>query len=159
MEDVKKKELLSVYSGEAEQPFEWSAGKYVSRFLVEMRDNKRLVGCKCPKCKKVLVPPRRVCGECFVQMDEIVTLSGEGSLYSFTVLNFGFVDPDTGIQRPVPYTCANIALDGTDCTWAHYLEETDPAKIKIGMRLRPVWEENRRGHLLDIKHFVPVEGK
>jgi hypothetical protein len=157
MEEIKKKELLSVYSGEAEQPFEWSAGKYVSRFLMEMRDNKTLVGSKCPKCSKVLVPPRRVCGDCFVQMDEIVKLSGKGSLYSFTVVNFGFVDPDTGLKRPVPYTCAYITLDGTNCTYAHYLSETDPAKISIGMRVQPVWEENRRGHLLDIKHFEPID--
>ena len=157
MEQEEKKELLYVYSGEAEQPFEWSAGKYVSRFLTEMRDGKTLVASKCPKCKKVMIPPRRVCGDCFVEMDEIVPLSGKGTIYSYTVLSFGFVDPDTGKQRPVPYTCSAINLDGTDCTYAHFLEETDPEKLHIGMRVEAVWEEDRKGHLLDIKHFKTIE--
>lgn len=152
-----KKKPLTIYSGEAEQPFEWSAGKYTSKFLVEMRDHKRLVGIRCPKCKKVFVPPRRVCGECFVTMDEIVELSGEGTVYSYSVLNFGFVDPDTGKQRPVPYTSAHIALDGTDNAFPHFLEETDPDKLRVGMRVEPVWEEERRGHLTDIRYFRTIE--
>jgi hypothetical protein len=156
-EQAKGKELLTIFSGEAEQPFEWSAGKYTSRFLVEMRDNKRLVGIRCPKCQKVLVPPRRVCGECFVPMDEIVELSGRGTVYSYTVLNFGFMDPDTGKERPVPYTSAHISLDGTDNTYPHFLEETDPAKLRVGMRVEVVWEERRTGHLLDIRHFRSIE--
>lgn len=152
-----KKKLLSIYSGEAEQPFEWSAGKYTSKFLVEMRDNKKLFGSRCPKCKKVLVPPRRVCGECFVQMDEVVELGNKGTVSSYTVLNFGFVDPGTGKQRPVPYTVANVDLDGADNSYPHFLEETDPDKLRIGMRVEAVWEENRTGHLLDIRYFKTIE--
>ena len=152
-----KKELLTISSGEAEQPFEWSIGKYGSKFLAELRDNARIVGIRCPKCQKVLVPPRKVCGDCFVEMDEIVPLSGEGTLNSFTVLNFGFVDPSTGKQKPVPYTWAFINLDGADNTFIHYLDETDLGKLKIGMRVRAVFEEDRKGQLLDIKHFETIE--
>jgi uncharacterized OB-fold protein len=152
-----KKWLLTVSSGEAEQPFEWSIGKYGSKFLQEIRDNKQIVGVKCPKCKKVFVPPRKVCGDCFVAMDEIVPLSGEGTLNTYTVLNFGFVDPDTGVQKPVPYTWAFIDLDGADNTFIHYVEETDLEKLHVGMRVRAVFEEERRGHLLDIKHFEVIE--
>lgn len=152
-----KEEPLFVSSGEAEQPFQWSAGKYISRFLVEMRDRRRIVGVRCPECKRVLVPPRRVCGECFVPMEEIVPVSDKGTVYAFTVLNFGFVDPDTGKQRPVPYTSVNIVLDGADNTFPHFLEETDPEKLRVGMRVQAVWEERRRGHLLDIRHFRTIE--
>lgn len=152
-----KKTMSSISSGEAEQPFKWSAGRYGSKFLTELRDNKRIVGIRCPQCKKVLVPPRRVCGDCFVAMDEIVELPGEGTVETFTVLSFGFVDPDTGKQRPVPYTWAFIKLDGADNTFIHYLEETNQDKLRIGMRVRPVFEDNRRGHVLDIRHFETIE--
>lgn len=151
-------ELLSVSSGEAEQPFEWSVGKHVSRFLCELRDSARIVGIRCPSCRKVFVPPRNVCGECFAALDEIVPLSGEGSLVTYTVLSFGFVDPDTGRLKPVPYTWAFIRLDGTDNTFIHYVEETDPEKLHVGMRVRAVFEEERRGHMLDIRHFETVAG-
>jgi len=152
-----KKELLTVQSGEAEQPFNWAMGKYVSKFMTELRDNKRIVGVRCPKCKKVYVPPRQVCGDCFVPMEEIVPLSGKGSIYCFTVLSFGFVDPDTGKQRPVPYTWAFIALDGADTCLPHFVDLADPKRLKVGMRVEAVFEDKRRGHLLDIKHFKVIE--
>jgi uncharacterized OB-fold protein len=151
-----KKELLSISSGEAEQPFEWSVGRHTSKFLTELRDKKRIVGIRCPECKKVLVPPRNVCGECFVPLDEIVELSGKGTVETFTILSFGFVDPDTGRQKPVPYTWALIRLDGSDTTLIHYVEETDPSKLHVGMRVQAVFEEERRGHLLDIRHFETI---
>jgi len=151
-----EKELLTIGSGEAEQPFQWSCGKYTSKFLTELRDHARIVGIRCPQCRRVLVPPRNVCGECFVPLDEIVELSGKGTVVTFTVLSFGFVDPDTGKQRPVPYTWAFIKLDGADNTFIHYVEETDLAKLRVGMRVQAVFEEQRRGHLLDIKHFAAI---
>ncbi len=152
-----KKKLLFINSGEAHQPFEWSIGKYGSKFLSELRDNQRIVGIRCPKCQKVFVPPRKVCGDCFVAMDEIVPLSGEGTVNTYTVLSFGFVDPSTGIQKPVPYTWAFISLDGADNTFIHYLEEIDLEKLRVGMRVKAVFEEERSGQLLDIKHFVTIE--
>ena len=152
-----KPERLFITSGEAEQPFDWSIGKHGSKFLQELRDNKRIVGIRCPQCHKVFVPPRKVCGECFVAMDEIVPLSGEGTVNTYTVLNFGFVDPDTGLQKPVPYTWAFIDLDGADNTFIHYVEETDLDKLHVGLRVRAVYEENRTGRLLDIKHFETIE--
>ncbi|MFH1136234.1 MAG: Zn-ribbon domain-containing OB-fold protein [Pseudomonadota bacterium] len=154
---AEKKILLSVGSGEAEQPFEWSIGKHGSKFLLELRDNKRLVGVRCPKCRKVYTPVRKVCGDCFTAMDEIVPLSGEGTVATFTVLNFGFVDPDTGRQKPVPYTWAFINLDGSDNSFIHFVEETDLEKLHIGMRVRAVFEEERRGTILDIKHFETIK--
>ena len=152
-----KSERLFITSGNAEQPFEWSIGKYGSKFLLELRDNKRIVGIRCPQCHKVFVPPRKICGECFVPMDEIVPLRGEGTINTYTVLNFGFVDPDTGLQKPVPYTWAFIDLDGADNTFIHYVEETDLNKLHVGMRVRAVFEEQRTGKLLDIKHFETIE--
>ncbi len=146
-------EYLKIESGEMEQPFEWSAGRYGSRFLTELRDNKRIVGIKCPKCGFVYAIPRQVCRTCFVEMSEWVPLSNKGTLITFTVLSFGFIDPDTGMEKPVPYTCALVKPDGADTSIAHFLNETDISKIKIGMRVQAVYEDKRKGSLLDIKHF------
>jgi uncharacterized OB-fold protein len=73
------------------------------------------------------------------------------------VLNFGFIDPDTGTQKPVPYTCAFIKPDGADTAIAHFIDETDMEKLDIGMRVRAVFEEKRTGRLLDIKHFTVID--
>ncbi|MDY6852330.1 MAG: Zn-ribbon domain-containing OB-fold protein [Thermodesulfobacteriota bacterium] len=154
---TEKKEFLSIGSGEAEQPFNWSIGKHGSKFLTEIRDNKKIFGVRCPKCGKVYTPIRKVCGDCFVPMEELVELSGKGSVYMFTVLSFGFVNPETGEQRPVPYTYAFIQLDGADNRFVHFLEESDVNKIRIGMRVEVVFEEERKGNMLDIKHFRTIE--
>jgi len=147
------KDLLTISSGEMSQPFNWSVGRYGSKFLTELRDHKKILGIKCPTCGRVYVPPRRVCGRCFVEMADWVELPPTGTLAAFTVLMFSFVDPDTGLERPVPYGYGYVKFDGADSTFPHFLEETDYKKIKIGSRVEAVFEEIRRGHLLDIKHF------
>ena len=49
-----KDELLTIRSSiDAEQPYNYSAGKYRARFITEIRENKRFIGVRCPKCKKV----------------------------------------------------------------------------------------------------------
>jgi uncharacterized OB-fold protein len=150
---MEKKDLLTIYSGEMAQPFNWSVGRYGSKFLTELRDHKKIFGIKCPSCGRVYVPPRRVCGRCFVEMFDWVELPPRGTLAAFTVLMFSFVDPDTGLERPVPYGYGYVKFDGADSTFPHFLEETDYKKIKIGQRVEAVFEEKRRGHLLDIKYF------
>ncbi len=153
--DEEKRMYLVIESGEMSQPFRWSAGTYGSRFLTEIRDNKKFWGIKCPKCGKVYVPIRSVCGPCYTEMTELVPLSDEGTLITFSVVSFGFVDPSTGLQRPVPYGYAVIQLDGADSYLIHFIDETDPEKMKAGMRVRAVFEEDgkRTGSMMDIKHF------
>lgn len=152
-----KKELLTISSGEAEQPFKWSVGVYGSKFLKELRDNKKILGIKCPKCGRVYIPPRRVCGRCFVEMKEWVELSDKGTVENFTVVYFSFLDPATGKERPVPYGYGHIKLDGADSAIEHFIEETDIKKIRIGMRVQAVFEEKRQGTPLDIKCFRTIE--
>jgi uncharacterized OB-fold protein len=51
---------------------------------------------------------------------------------------------------------AFIKLDGADTSVAHFLSETDIDKIRNGMHVEAVFEEKRKGSLLDIKHFAPI---
>jgi uncharacterized OB-fold protein len=150
-----RKEYIVIDSGDLEQPFRWSAGSYGSRFLTEIRDEKKFIGIRCPKCGKVYVPLRRVCGPCYAEMTELVPVSDEGRIVTYSVVSFGFVDPSTGQQKPVPYGYAAIHLDGADSYLLHFVDETDPAKIKPGDRVKAVFEEDgkRTGSLLDIKYF------
>ncbi len=149
-----KKELLSVTSGEAFQPFNWSVGKYGSKFLAELRDNKTFYGIKCPECGRVYVPPRKVCGRCHAAMNELVRVSDEGEIVVCAIIRFGFVDPSTGTQRPVPYTYAYIRLDGADTLFPHFVDSTDPDKVKVGARVKAVFEDKRTGSVMDIRHFT-----
>lgn len=154
-DDSPKRQYIIVESGDSGQPFRWSAGTYGSKFLTEIRDNRRLWGIRCPGCGKVYVPIRSVCGPCYTEMTELVPLGDEGTLVTFSVVSFGFVDPSTGLQKQVPYGYAVIQLDGADSYLIHYIDETDPEKMKPGDRVKAVFEEDakRTGSLLDIKYF------
>jgi len=152
-QEEKKQELLTVTSGEMYQPYNWSAGSRGSRFLTELKENKRLFGIKCPKCGRVYVPPRKVCGRCYVAMDELVPVSDEGEIVVCAIIEFGFVDPATGVQRPVPYGYIFVRLDGADTTLPHFCNSADPEKVKVGARVKAVFEDERKGSLMDIRHF------
>ena len=140
-------------------PYKWSAGKFGSRFLESIRENKQFIGIKCPSCEKVYVPPREICGPCFRKMDEWVELGNEGILLAYSIVSYKFIDPNTGETRPVPYTYGYIELDGASTTISHFIDEQDSEKLYPGLRVRAVFEEQRKGSLEDIKHFEILTNK
>ncbi|MBT8338782.1 MAG: Zn-ribbon domain-containing OB-fold protein [Desulfatitalea sp.] len=144
---------------ETPMPYEWSIGKYGSRFFQEIREKNQFIGIRCPGCGKVYIPPRRVCGPCFKELDELVELPNQGAITAFSIVNYPFIDPNTGIQRPIPYTYGYIRIDGADNIFSHIIDETDENKIKVGMRVRAVFKEKdaMQGHINDIKHFEIVD--
>ncbi len=136
-------------------PYEWSIGKHGSRFFQEIRENQRFIGIRCPSCGMVYVPPRRLCGPCFRELDELVPLPNEGVLTAFSVVNYPFIDPDTGEQRPIPYTYGYIRIEGADAIFSHIINETDLSKIQVGMKVKAVFKkpEEMQGNIQDIRYF------
>jgi len=128
-----------------------NTGATGTKFLKEIRDNKKILGIKCPGCGKVYVPPRLHCPTCFTKMTEWVELSGKGTLSSYTVVRY----EEPYLPKPVPFAYAVIQMDGADTGMAHVLGEVDLDKIKVGMRLEPVFKEEREGSILDIDYFKP----
>ncbi|MBF0120472.1 MAG: Zn-ribbon domain-containing OB-fold protein [Desulfobacterales bacterium] len=148
---------MVIDSGNARQPFNYSVGLYGSKFFKELKENKRFLGVKCPKCSKVYIPPRKVCGECFIETREFVEVGPRGKIGSFTILRYAFIDPETGEQKPVPYGYGFIRLDGADTLFQHYINISDENKVKIGAIVEPVFAENRKGTIRDILHFNIVD--
>ncbi len=147
------KGIITVSSGDAFQPFHYGVGKYGTKFLTELKENKKFWAVRCADCKKCYVPPRPLCGPCYKLMDDWVEVGPEGAVTAFTILRFAFLDPETGAKKPVPYGYGFIRLDGADTQLQHFLA-LDPARPpRIGMRVRPVFEAERRGTLRDIRHF------
>lgn len=140
-------------------PYAYSAGRYVSRFLVALRDEGKILASRCSHCNTVLVPPRIICGQCFAEMREFVEVGPQGTLRTFSVINFPFIDPFTGTERPVPYGYAIIQLDGCDNRFPHFLEETDLHRLRIGLRVEAVFKprSERQGAMTDITHFRVIE--
>jgi len=138
-------------------PFRYSAGRAASRFFAELRKNKRILATKCSKCGKAYVPPRPVCGECFEALEEWVEVGPKGTLVGYTVVHFPFLDPLTGKMRPVPYGYGFIVLDGAATKIQHFIQETDIEKLRFGLKVEPVFKEERQGNFADIEYFRIVE--
>jgi uncharacterized OB-fold protein len=136
-------------------PQRFATGPIMGRFLRELRDNKRIMANVCPKCGRFQLPAREVCAICRVPVTDFVEVGPEGVIQSFDLVYYASPDPLTGKARKAPYTTTNVLLDGVkgeDTLW-HLLNETDPKKIKRGMRVRAVFNEVRTGSMHDIKYF------
>jgi len=107
----------------------------------------------------VYVPPRRICGPCFRELDELVPLPNKGTLTAFSVVNYPFIDPGTGEQRPIPYTYGYIRIEGADSIFSHIINETDVSKIRVGMKVEAVFKnpEEMKGNIEDIRYFDILE--
>jgi len=152
---AEKKELLAM-DYLISLPVRYDAGLYMGRFLKGLM-NKEIWANKCPKCGRISVPPRALCGRCLgVEMDEWVKLSDEGVLESFEVCFYDFIQSNTGKIQKAPWVKATFIMDH-GVIMEHYMVPPDPTKHKVGDRYKVAWNENRVGEFHDILHFVKKE--
>jgi uncharacterized OB-fold protein len=139
--------------GKLELPYKYFAGEFDSKFLAALRDSQKIMGARCPKCKKVFIPPRSSCEICFGKIDEWVEIGPKGKITSFCVVNY----KEPYMPMEPPYVLALIKLDGADSAFTHLVSEIAPDKVKVGMTVEPVFAEQRKASILDIKYFKPVK--
>ncbi len=151
MEAVKKEPVI--FEGFVIMPYKYSVGSMASKFFIKIRDNKVISGAKCPKCGFVNVPPRSVCPKCFSKVEELIDLSGKGTLETFTIVHY-----ESAVQaiKP-PYAIGVIKLDGADTGMTHFIGDVDAKSIKSGMKLEPVFKDKREATIFDIEYFRPVK--
>ena len=139
--------------------YKWSAGPHLQAFFLGLKEGK-MIGNKCPKCGHALIPPVPVCAKCHVEMGDFMEFPSHGTVISYSFVVDPIFDSGTGDWRPTPYAIASINVDGgTDATFFHKLEETDPAKIKIGMKVEAVFrpKEERKGTMEDVLFLRAIE--
>jgi len=139
------------YKGQIKVPYTWSVGVVGSRFLVALRDQKKILGNRCSQCGTVFVPPRNRCGKCFREIHEWIELGDEGIVEAHTIARYNHPIQPT----PAPFAYAIIKLDGADVGFIHIIKE-DLSRLKNGVRVKARFSESRRGHILDIDSFRVV---
>jgi hypothetical protein len=144
-----------VYQSKINVPYSWWAGDTATRFFVALRDEKKITATKCDACGKVFLPPRKVCPSCFTDNTKWVNISDEGTVISFSVARrqLAAIPQD----KKIPVIWGLIKLDGADTAMLHYLDEVKPEEVVIGMRVKAVFSETRKGNIRDISHFQPVK--
>jgi uncharacterized OB-fold protein len=146
------KEAL-VYHGRIKVPYTWSVGEYGSRFFHELMEKKTIWATKCPTCQKVFLPPRKTCPECFAPIGEWIEVGPAGNVVTFTIVRY------SAHQHPVPapFAIGIIKLDRADTGIVHLIGGGEIDEICSGMRVEPVFSEEKRGNLLAIEYFKPTE--
>ena len=141
--------LKAYYKMEAE--FDYSYGR-ISQFFKELMENEKIMGTKCPKCGVVFCPPTSDCPKCWVTTDW-VEIGPKGILLHYTIIGL----PPLWVKRRVPFTLGLIKLDGADTGLMHFVNETDKAKLRNGLRVKAVFAQERKGYITDIEHFEIID--
>lgn len=133
--------------------YQYTAGLAQSRFLKGIAEG-RFLGQRCPKCKKVYVPPRGSCPTDGVATTDEVELSNRGTITTFCVVNVPFA----GQQIELPYICAQILLDGADIAFMGLVQEIPAKEVRMGLRVEAVWvdRDELQPNLSSVKYFRPT---
>jgi uncharacterized OB-fold protein len=147
-----------ILEAEASIPYELAFGPTWHRFFEELKREK-ILGTKCPKCERVLVPARTFCPRCFVDMGQWVEVSNTGTVANWAICNLAFF----GAPFKPPFITSLIKLDGADNTFFHLVGGFDLADVNLvarimkrGVRVEAVWERTKTGCIFDIKYFKPL---
>ncbi|MDR3573299.1 MAG: Zn-ribbon domain-containing OB-fold protein [Anaerolineaceae bacterium] len=97
-----------------------------------------LVGEVCPHCQAKLFPPRDVCPHCGGEAKQQYTFSGQGEVFSYTVMQ----DAPSGYEENAPYTVAIIKLKEGPMITAQ-LTDLGEKPVEIGMPVEMVTRKIR----------------
>ena len=129
-----------------------TAGPTLSRFLAGLVEG-RLLGRRCPGCRKVYVPPRGACPTCALPMGDEVPVADTGTVTTFCIVNVPF----EGQTMKLPYVYGSILLDGADIPLLH-LVNAPAQEARMGLRVKAEWvaPADRKPTLESIQWFVPT---
>src|SRR5215467_10520462 len=133
--------------------YRYTPGLASSRFLSAVAEGK-LIGQRCPKCRKVYIPPRGACPVDGVPTEEEVELPDRGIVTTFCIVNVPFL----GQRIPPPYVAAYVLLDGADIAFLHLILDCPAEDVRMGMRVEAAWKPREEWEygLQNITHFRPT---
>jgi uncharacterized OB-fold protein len=130
-----------------------SASTQETQYLLGLQEG-RLIGQRCPVCRKVYIPPRGACPVDGVPTEEAVELPDRGIVTTFCIVNVPF----QGQKIPPPYVAAYVLLDGADIAFLHLITECPAEDVRMGMRVEAKWKprEEWTTGLQNIEYFRPT---
>jgi uncharacterized OB-fold protein len=130
-----------------------TASREESVFLRGLTEG-RLIGQRCPVCRKVYMPPRGACPVDGVATTDAVELPDHGTITTFCIVNVPFL----GQRITPPYVAAYVLLDGADIAFQHLILGCPVQEVRMGMRVEAVWRprDQWKPSLENIDHFRPT---
>ncbi|MGC8948394.1 MAG: Zn-ribbon domain-containing OB-fold protein [Thermoprotei archaeon] len=138
--------------------YSWSAGIAMSRFLLELKEG-RIIGRKCNKCGRILIPPRMYCEACFRPTDEWIYVRDIGRITTAVV---SYISADRA-RLEKPEIVGVIEFEDAPGSGIFHKLNIKPEDVinrkAFGMKVKAAWKpkEQRIGSITDIEYFEPVE--
>lgn len=154
---MSEEKVIIANKGLIRAEFAFWVGEYMDRFY-DALENKQFIGNKCPECGNIFVPPRKICGKCnkTIPLDKYwVDLPETGTLLNYTVTYYK-VNERTTRKVKKPQIIGMIQIDGSNTGIVYRLLNITPKEVKIGMKVKTVWEEKTKGDPSDIKGFTKL---
>jgi hypothetical protein len=136
-------------------PYRWALGPSWTRFFDGLKEEK-IYGTECKKCKKVFVPAKSFCPDCYEDLDKWSEVGHTGTLKTWTVVEKSY----HGQTKEPPYVIGLIRLDGADCDFIHFIggiDEKSRKKLKQGTKVKAVWSQEKHADIYDISYFKPLK--
>ncbi|GAQ52970.1 Zn-ribbon domain-containing OB-fold protein [Streptomyces acidiscabies] len=151
--DDREESVVGIHVGESENPvtgivaparldYTYSPGRAQTAYIAALSEQ-RTVGERCPRCRKVYVPPRGACPTCGVATAEQVEVGPAGTVTTFCVVNIKAAHT-ANLDIEVPYVYGHIALDGADLALHGRIAGIPYDQVRMGLRVEPVWTEGAR---------------
>lgn len=97
----------------------------------------RLIVQQCNQCEENIFHPRFLCPYCFSQDLSWIESTGEGTVYTYSVLHYAASD---AWEDAVPYVNAIIYLNEDIYMYTH-LVNCDPSDVEVGMEVTVTFED------------------
>jgi len=129
----------------------------LSPFFLAIRDEKKILGCKCPKCGIVRIPPMVThCPDCDFEPTELVEVDQVGKMNTTPPITYFatsmFLDK-------APFGRGRVILFGADTALSVMLYTTTgilvPGLIRKGTEVKVIFRDKRVGEISDI-YCVPT---
>jgi uncharacterized protein len=99
----------------------------------------RLVAAKCASCGRFRMPPTPFCPNCLSQDTDWPNLSGNATVYSYTIVRHAVV-PD--LRDSVPYVLGIVDLDDAPgVRMMTNIVDCDPETVRVGQPVQVVWDD------------------
>lgn len=131
--------------------YQRSKGEF-SPYFIALRDEKRILGCKCTRCGLVRVPPFLThCPDCEFAPTELVEMQQVGVMNSTPPITYFATSL---FQRMAPFGRGRVILNGADTALSVNVYTTTgilvPGLIRKGAEVKVVFRDDRIGESSDI---------
>lgn len=133
-----------------EYPFKRTTGPVIGAFLTGLRE-KVLVG-SVAEDGRVIVPPAEFDPVSGNDLTKLVEVGPGGVVETWAWVT----EPHDKHPLDRPFAWAQIRPDGADTSMLGALDAGSIDAVSTGMRVEPVWADEREGHINDIARWVPA---